>query len=120
MRSPTPFRDQLEAVEATMADIDRIIHEPARLRILSILTGVDLADFKFLLSALALSKGNLSSHIDKLERAGYIEVRKGFNGKIPHTDYRITDAGRQALSGYWAALDRIRAASAEGGASSGS
>ena len=80
-----------------MKDIDRIIHEPVRLRILSILTGVDLADFKFFLSTLGLSRGNLSSHMDKLERAGYVEVQKGFNGKIPHTDYRITDAGDVAV-----------------------
>jgi len=96
-----------------MTDIDRIIHEPVRLRILSILTGVDLADFKFLLSTLDLSRGNLSSHIDKLEGAGYVEVQKGFNGRIPHTDYRITDGGREALSDYWAALDQIRAACTE-------
>ena len=102
-----------------MTDIDRIIHEPVRLRILSILTGVDVADFKFLLSTLGLSKGNLSSHMDRLERAGYVDVKKGFNGRIPHTDYRITVAGRDALSDYWAALDRIRAAPAEGGDSSG-
>jgi DNA-binding transcriptional ArsR family regulator len=94
-----------------MADIDRIIHEPVRLRILSMLTGVDLADYNFLLSTLDLSRGNLSSHIDKLERAGYVEVQKGFNGKIPHTNYRITDDGRSALSGYWDALDQIRTAS---------
>jgi DNA-binding transcriptional ArsR family regulator len=91
-----------------MAELDRLIHEPARLRILSILTGVDLADFKFLLSTLGLSRGNLSSHMNKLERSGYVEVQKGFNGKIPHTDYKITDTGRKALSGYWAALEEIR------------
>ncbi len=94
-----------------MKDIDRIIHEPVRLRILSILSGIDLADFKFLLSTLGLSRGNLSSHMDKLQQAGYVEVQKGFNGKIPHTDYRITDNGRKALSGYWAALDKIRTSS---------
>ena len=92
-----------------MTNIDRIIHEPVRLRILSILIGVDLADFKFLLSTLGLSKGNLSSHTDKLQRAGYVDVQKSFNGKIPYTVYQITDAGRQALSDYWAALDQIRA-----------
>jgi DNA-binding transcriptional ArsR family regulator len=96
-----------------MTDIDRVIHEPVRLRILSILTGVDLADFKFLLSTLGLSRGNLSSHMDKLERAGYVEVQKGYNGKIPHTDYQITNGGRKALSDYWAALDRIRTSSPE-------
>ena len=93
-----------------MTDIDRVIHEPVRLRILSILTGIDLVDFTFLVSTLGLSRGNLSSHMDKLERAGYVEIQKGFNGKIPRTEYRITDGGRKALSGYWQARDRIRAA----------
>ena len=91
-----------------MSELDRVIHEPARLRITMILSGVDLADFNFLLSTLKLSKGNLSAHMDKLETAGYVEVRKSFNGRMPHTDYRLTDAGRQALADYWAALDRIR------------
>ncbi len=93
-----------------MTDIDRVIHEPVRLRILSILTGIDVVDFTFLVSTLGLSRGNLSSHMDKLERAGYVEIQKGFNGKIPRTEYRITDGGRKALSDYWQALDRIRAA----------
>ena len=93
-----------------MTDIDRVIHEPVRLRILAILTGVDLADFKFLVTTLGLSKGNLSSHMDKLEQAGYVEVRKGFNGKVPHTDYSITEPGRKALAAYWNTLDRIRGA----------
>ena len=103
-----------------MTDIDRIIHEPVRLRILSILTGVDLADFKFLLSTMGLSKGNLSSHIDKLERAGYVDVQKAFNGKIPHTDYRITADGRTALSEYWTAIDQLRAAYTKDDTPSGS
>jgi DNA-binding transcriptional ArsR family regulator len=102
----------------TMTDIDRVIHEPVRLRILSILTGIDVADFKFFLSTLGLSKGNLSSHMDRLERAGYVEVKKGFNGKVPHTDYCITAAGRRALTDYWAALDQIRSAPAGDNASS--
>lgn len=97
-----------------MTDLDRIIHEPVRLRILSILTGIDLADFKFLLSTLDLSRGNLSSHMNKLEQAGYVEVQKSFNGKIPHTNYKITDVGRKALSDYWIAIDLIRISSHEG------
>jgi DNA-binding transcriptional ArsR family regulator len=92
-----------------MTDLDRAIHEPARLRILMILSGVDLADFNFLLSTLGLSKGNLSSHVDRLESAGYVEVRKSFNGKIPHTEYRLTEVGRKALADYWDRLDQIRA-----------
>jgi DNA-binding MarR family transcriptional regulator len=92
-----------------MSELDRIIHEPVRLRIMAILSGVDCADFKFMLSTLGLSKGNLASHVDKLERAGYVEVEKSFNGKLPHTEYRLTRAGRTALADYWAALDVIRA-----------
>ena len=91
-----------------MSELDRTIHEPVRLRIMSILSGVDLADFNFMLSALRLSKGNLACHVDKLERAGYVDVRKSFNGKMPHTEYRLTGAGRTALADYWTAIDAIR------------
>ena len=92
-----------------MSALDRTIHEPARLRILTILSGVDLTDFNFLLSTLGLTKGNLSSHMDRLEKAGYVEVEKTFNGRIPHTEFRITPEGRAALDQYWRDLDAIRA-----------
>jgi DNA-binding transcriptional ArsR family regulator len=91
-----------------MTDVDRVIHEPARLRILTILTGVDVADFNFFVTVLGLTKGNLSSHMDKLEKAGYVKVTKSFQGKIPRTEYRITKAGGAALEQYWKALDHIR------------
>ena len=91
-----------------MMDLDRLIHEPARLRILTILSGVDAADFSFLLETLGLTKGNLSSHMDKLEKAGYVEIIKSFNGKMPHTDFRLTPEGREALATYWGLLDGIR------------
>ena len=90
-------------------DLDRIIHEPARLRILMILSGVDIADFAFFRTTLGLTKGNLSSHMDRLEKAGYIEVNKSFNGKIPHTDYCLTKTGREQLAEYWERLEDIRA-----------
>ena len=92
-----------------MTDLDRTIHEPARLRIVTILSGVDVADFNFLLETLGLTKGNLSSHIDRLEREGYVEVTKSFRGKMPHTEFRLTSDGREALAAYWASLDAIRA-----------
>jgi DNA-binding MarR family transcriptional regulator len=92
-----------------MTELDRTIHEPVRLRIMALLSGVDSTDFKFLLSTLGLSNGNLASHVDKLERAGYVEVRKSFLGKIPHTQYSLTPAGRTALKDYWVCLDAIRA-----------
>ena len=91
-----------------MTELDRTIHEPARLRILMILAGVDWADFSFFLNTLGLTKGNLSSHMDKLEKAGYVEVQKTFNGRVPHTDFCITDGGRTALDQYWAEIDAIR------------
>lgn len=91
-----------------MSELDRVIHEPARLRIVSILSGVDVADFNFLLEAIGLTKGNLSSHMDRLEKAGYVTVKKTFKGKVPHTEFRLTQDGRDALAAYWAELDAIR------------
>lgn len=91
-----------------MSELDRVIHEPARLRILSILSGLDVGDFSFLLTTLGLTKGNLSSHMDKLEKAGYVDVKKSFNGKVPHTEFRITQGGRDALEQYWKDIDEIR------------
>lgn len=96
-----------------MAELDRLIHEPARLRILTILAGVEAADFNFLLNTLGLTKGNLSSHMDRLEKAGYVRVEKSFNGRIPHTEFKITPQGKDALEEYWRQLDSIRKLSTE-------
>ena len=63
-------------------EIDKIIHEPARLRIMMILSGIDEADFNFMVSTLDMTRGNLSSHMDRLEQAGYIEILKSFNNRI--------------------------------------
>jgi DNA-binding MarR family transcriptional regulator len=92
-------------------ELDRIIHEPVRLRIMATLGGVDTVDFRFLVSTLGLSKGNLSSHVDKLESAGYVKVTKGFHGKITNTQYALTLRGRKALSQHWESLDKLRAVS---------
>ena len=91
-----------------IANLDRIIHEPARLTIMMILSGVDEADFRFMLSTSGMTKGNLSAHIDRLEKAGYVRILKSFKGKIPHTCYRLTKTGRKALTRYWDALDEIK------------
>jgi len=88
--------------------VDKIIHEPARLRIMMILAGIDKADFNFIVSTLEMTRGNLSSHTDRLEQAGYIEILKSFNGKVPHTSYRLTKIGERALSKYWESLDQIK------------
>ena len=83
-----------------IADIDRTIHEPARLMIVAMLYVVQSADFLFLLRQTGLTKGNLSSHLGKLEAAGYVEVKKEFVGKIPRTLLRLTDQGRDAFETY--------------------
>ena len=83
-----------------IADIDRLVHEPARLMILTILYVVESADFVYLMRQTGLTKGNLSSHLSKLEAAGYIDVKKEFVDKIPRTLLRLTDDGRQAFQAY--------------------
>jgi DNA-binding MarR family transcriptional regulator len=83
-----------------LAEVDRIIHEPARLMILMVLYGVESADSTFLLNATDLTWGNLSSHVTKLENAGYVQVEKDFVGKKPRTMVQLTDAGRRAIDSY--------------------
>ncbi|MHB1462397.1 MAG: transcriptional regulator [Armatimonadota bacterium] len=92
-----------------MQELDELIHQPTRLRILVLLSALAEADFTFLLNTFKLSKGNLSVHTTRLEQAGYIEIEKSFQNKLPHTAYRITDTGRQQLAAYWKSLDAIRA-----------
>lgn len=87
---------QLGAVLA----LDRLVHEPARLLILAVLANAREVEFTFLEKVSGLSKGNLSSHMSKLEAGGLIEVKKSFRGKRPLTELRITPAGRTALADY--------------------
>jgi DNA-binding MarR family transcriptional regulator len=84
----------------SLGEVDRLIHEPARLMIIAVLYVVQSADFTFLLAQTGLSWGNLSSHMSKLEEAGYIEVEKNFVKRRPHTMLRLTEAGRSAFRGY--------------------
>jgi DNA-binding MarR family transcriptional regulator len=81
-------------------DVDRIVHEPARLAILAVLWAVESADFLYLLHATDLTRGNLSSHLSKLEDSGYVEIEKTFEGKMPRTLCRLTDSGREAFESY--------------------
>jgi DNA-binding transcriptional ArsR family regulator len=87
-----------------LLELDRVIHEPARLVILTVLAGAEQVEFKFLETTTGLSKGNLSSHTTKLEQAGYLEVIKAFRGRVPVTSFRLTDIGKQALETYWKAV----------------
>ena len=84
----------------TLANIDKLIHEPARLMIMSYLFVVEAADFTFLKNQTGLTWGNLSSHITKLEEAGYVEVKKKFKGKKPNTMLNLSDNGRVAFTEY--------------------
>jgi len=88
----------------TLLELDRLVHEPARLAILTVLASANAVEFKFLEQVTHLSKGNLNSHATKLETAGYLEVLKAFRGKVPVTSFRITETGREALAKYWKQL----------------
>ena len=81
--------------------INRVVHEPVRLAILKILTSAKEVDFNFLLTTLGVTKGNLATHINKLETTGLIEVKKEFRGRMPHTSYKITRTGRRQFQKYW-------------------
>ena len=91
---------------AGLLDLDRVVHEPARLAILTVLANAEEAEFRFLETATGLTPGNLSSHASRLEQAGYLKVRKTFRGRMPVTWLRITRAGREALARYWLTLKR--------------
>lgn len=91
--------------ENPLADIDRLIHEPARLLLMSHLYVVDSADFLFLKQQTGLTQGNLSSHMSKLEAAGYVAIEKSFVGKRTRTLLRLTGEGREAFRGY---LDHMK------------
>jgi DNA-binding transcriptional ArsR family regulator len=91
-----------ETVERSpgVPDLDRVVHEPARLMILMYLYALDSADFVFLLRATELTWGNLSSHLTKLEDAKYVEIEKKFVGRKPRTMIKLSKQGRNAVQDY--------------------
>ena len=91
-----------------ITELDRLLHEPSRLAILTALSGCKSADFLFLQRLTGMSKGNLSSHLSKLEEAGLIEIQKGFIGKIPNTNISLTNAGLTAINDHWKTLEELR------------
>ena len=90
-----------------LAEIDRIIHEPARLMIMAYLYVVEAADFTFLMRQTGLTWGNLSSHMSRLEAAGYIEVEKEFVKRKPRTMLRLTQEGREAFHEYRKRMEQV-------------
>ena len=90
-----------------LKNIDRTIHEPARLMIVAILSAVEEADFLYLLKATDLTKGNLSSHLSRLEKVGYVAIEKSFVGKMPRTVCRLTETGGSALESYRKQMKKV-------------
>ena len=93
-----------------MADLDRLVHEPGRLAILTVLSSVQDADFLFLQRATGLTKGNLSSHLTKLEDAGLVEIEKRFVRKKPNTSVAITALGKERTARHWEQLEALKQA----------
>lgn len=93
--------------------LDRLIHEPARLAIMTVLSSVKDADFVFLQRTTGLTKGNLSSHLSKLEEAGLVKIRKTFVLKRPNTNVELTKQGRDRTTRHWDQLERLRGLSEE-------
>jgi DNA-binding MarR family transcriptional regulator len=83
-----------------IAGLDRVIHEPGRMMIVALLAAVEECDFLYLLRETELNKGNLSSHLAKLEAAGYVEIEKTYRGKVPQTVLGLTPTGREAFDEY--------------------
>ena len=102
--SVTPFEQ--------LANLDRRVHDPGRLAILTALSACERADFLYLQRITGLTKGNLSSHLSKLEEAGLVEIEKGFVGKKTQTLVRLSDDGRRTLDSYWQEMEDLRASAA--------
>jgi DNA-binding MarR family transcriptional regulator len=103
MQKETPSQGELDPFDR----IDRVIHEPARMKIMTHLFVVESGDFVYLMRATGLTRGNLSSHMTRLEKAGYIEVDKQFIDRKPVTMLRLTAAGREAFLDYRRTISRI-------------
>ena len=92
------------------AALDRVVHEPVRLAILTALDACRSADFTYLQNLIGLTNGNASAHLARLEEAGLVAVTKTFSGRMPRTIYRLTRTGRASLQRHWQQLDDLRTA----------
>lgn len=97
-----------DEAQISLTSIDRLVHEPVRMALLSVLNGVAEADFSFLRHTLQLTQGNLSSHLAKLEAGNLVTVTKSFDGRTPRTTVAITPAGRDARARHWQQLEALR------------
>jgi DNA-binding MarR family transcriptional regulator len=92
---------------SNLKNIDRIIHEPTRLMIMTQLYVVESADFLFLQHQLQMTPGNLSAHLSKLEKVGYVEIVKEFIERKPHTALKLTKKGRNSFKEYQKKLKQV-------------
>ena len=109
-KSAAPARARLKAVDGGASGplaLDRVIHERVRLAIVSALAVHEMLTFNDLKGLLETTDGNLSVHARKLEEAGYLSCKKGYEGRVPRTEYRISAAGRRALDGYLAHMEAL-------------
>jgi DNA-binding MarR family transcriptional regulator len=90
-----------------LAEIDQIIHSPARLMVVTYLYVVDHADYVFLMRLTGLTWGNLSTHLNKLEEVGYISIEKTYKGKKPFTIIHLSDKGRNAFRDYKNSMKQV-------------
>ncbi len=83
-----------------ISELDRVMHEPGRLMIVALLSGLEECDYRYLVTETEMNKGTLSGHLARLEEAGYVQIEKTFRGKIPRTLLRLTENGRAAFAEY--------------------
>lgn len=88
--------------------LDRLIHEPGRLSIMTVLSSVESADFVFLERVTGVTKGNLSSHLSKLASAGLVRIEKRFVRNRPNTNVQLTAEGRKRIATHWEKLERLK------------
>lgn len=107
--TPSPADTKLRASNSqkTVSELDRVIHERIRLGVVSALAVNEALSFSDLKEFLAVTDGNLSVHTRKLEDAGYVLCSKSFEGRIPRTEYRLTDDGRRALEKYLSHMESL-------------
>jgi DNA-binding MarR family transcriptional regulator len=100
-------REQNDRETNPLADINQLVHAPARLMMLSCLYVVESADYVFLMRQTGLTWGNLATHLAKLEEAGYVSVKKEFKGRKPHTTLSLTRQGRAAFREYKKSMQQV-------------
>ena len=98
----------MDDLSSNLNELDRVIHEPARLLIMTSLLEAKQADFLFLQNLTGLTAGNLSGHLSRLEEAGFVSILKEIVGKRPRTTISLTPAGQQAIRNHWRQLEALK------------